>query len=75
MSLGLKSVQLFSALNNDPQEKHCKGPLLGAGLGFEGLCVGFVGLCVGFEGLWGLLGLLVTCLISSGVVDLGSSGI
>ena len=55
-------MQLFSAFSNDPQEKHCRGPLLGGrGLGFEGLC--------------GLLGLLVTGLISSGVVDLGNSGI
>ena len=54
-------MQLLSALSNDPQEKHCRGPLLGDGLGAEGL--------------WGLLGLFVTGLISSGVVDLGSSGI
>jgi len=62
-------VQLLSAFSNDPQEKHCRGPLLGGG--GLGLGVGF-----GDEGLWGLLGgLLVTGFISSGVVDLGNSGI
>ena len=71
ISEGLNSVQLFSAFNNEPQEKHCKGPLLGGG--GLGLGDGF-----GDEGLWGLFwGLLVTGLISSksSKVDLGNSGI
>lgn len=47
-------MQLFSAFNKDPQEKHliCCLELLGGGLG-----------------------LAVCGLISSGVVDLGNSGI